>query len=436
MTDPIQLPDTKHAVRGPSSAARHMSCPASAVLEQYEENKSSIYAATGTVGHEIAAEILAEFIRTGATDMPNAESYVGRKYQLEGFDIEVDMDLADTINDYCAHVWTLIDPAAGDHLLIEQAVPVGSYTLEEGATGTADVIGLIDGGRELIVADLKTGHGHQVNAEENPQLTLYGLGSLEHVELIYPNIERVRLVIIQPPKRHFDEYHMTVEELREKGEDYKDAYYRADMANSAFGDGGVETMIKEDFFNPTSENCHFCRFKNKCPARGLAVESVVTEASGLDEFEDLTEDTKIEVTDDTDKLGEYMRVVPMIEEWCADVRSMVYEKLANGDEVDGFKLVAGRKGNRSWTDEDQVAEQLKSSRIPRSKCYNEKLMTPTQMEKALRDKPKVWEKLDELTTQADGRPTMAAEDDPRPAFTVGDDVDEFEEISSADDLIG
>ena len=81
----------------------------------------------------------------------------------------------------------------------------GTYTLvnaganyEAGATGTADCVLMSHDNTELVIVDLKTGRGYEVDATENSQLMMYASGALEYVSLLGFVPESVRVVIVQP----------------------------------------------------------------------------------------------------------------------------------------------------------------------------------------------------------------------------------------------
>ncbi|MFX6357412.1 DUF2800 domain-containing protein, partial [Acinetobacter baumannii] len=66
--------------------------------------------------------------------------------------------------------------AEGNELLVEQRVDFSEFIGVEGSFGTSDVVILTE--TEIQVHDLKYGKGVKVDAEENEQTSLYGLGAL------------------------------------------------------------------------------------------------------------------------------------------------------------------------------------------------------------------------------------------------------------------
>ena len=97
---------------------------------------------------------------------------------------------------------------------------------------------------------------------------------------------------------------------------------------------------------------------------------------------------------------------------------------------EGYKLVAGRKGNKKFSDETEAETIMRAARIKIDDMFNRKLKSPTQLEKQLKgDKPKVWTKLEALVSQADGKPVVAPDSDRRPALpATASQFDDLEDL--------
>lgn len=424
MTDIVAGKD--HAKRSPSGAKKRALCPGSVVLEADREDRPSRYAAEGTVAHAIMELCL--------TEGKNAEAYVGRVMEADGFEFEVDMAMADPVNEFVDWALSYVDPLIGDVLLVEQQVPIGHISGEEGATGTADVVGITEGGTRLVVLDLKYGRGVPVHAadeneEPNLQLSYYGLGALEDAEMLGYDIQNVTLGIGQPRLNNFDAIELTVEELRTMAVKLESAEIECDRAEEAAlaGDIGL-------FLHPGEDQCRFCKAKAVCPALlGEVVEAVSFGSVSADDFEQLD---SVEIPTGGNMLSIAMAKVGLIEDWCKAVRAECEAELFAGRPVQGYKLVQGKKGNRTWKDEAGAALVLKKSRLPVDQLYSRKLVTPTAAEKLLKDKPKLWNQLAELITQSDGQPSVAPESDKRPALDLNASLADFEDLdASGNDLI-
>jgi len=159
---------SKHAMLGPSSAYKWMTCPGSIALEQKGNYKDSVgnAAKAGTFMHHVAAMCLEQH--------KNAIDFSGYKETVEGVDFTFDKDHAGIVQIYLNHVWTYV--GHDGELFIEQELDISWLTGEKDAVGTADAIVVRNG--ELVVIDLKTGN-NAVSAVSNHQLVIYSMAALK-----------------------------------------------------------------------------------------------------------------------------------------------------------------------------------------------------------------------------------------------------------------
>ena len=428
-----------HAKRSPSGAKKRKLCPGSVVLEAGREDRPSRYAAEGTVAHSVM-ELCLEPCTQGKHEAIDAESFIGRVFSADGFEFEVDEEMADKVNEFVAHVLHHVDPAAGDVLLVEQQVPIGQITGEQGdPTGTADVVGITEGGTRLVVLDLKYGRGVRVNASNedgpNEQLCYYGLGALEEQGLLF-DIANVTLGIGQPRLDHFDTVDLTVEELREQERRLRGIEVACDAAELAAADG----TVLDEYLNPGEAQCKFCKAKAICPAlRGEVFDLVGTGQAVAEDFADLEVASKDDVAfvaemhdDKGGWLGNLMAKLPLVESWISAVRAEAEAELFAGRPVTGFKLVQGKQGNRAWKDTVEATAVLKAARLKVDQMFDQKLKSPTAMEKVLKDKPKVWAKLADHITRSPGQPSVAPESDKRAALDLTAATDDFADLGEDD----
>lgn len=71
--------------------------------------------------------------------------------------------------------------------------------------------------KKVHIIDLKLGKGVQVDAENNTQLMIYGLGMLDIAEMLF-DIETIELTIVQPRISHFSTWEISAEELHQWAE--------------------------------------------------------------------------------------------------------------------------------------------------------------------------------------------------------------------------
>lgn len=402
-----------HAKLSPSSSARWMSCPGSVVLTDGAPRTSSSYADEGTAAHFLASECL--------TLGEGAERFLGRSISItdEGAgwatisttnDFLVDADMVKHVQVYLDYIYSLVGALQGT-LFVEVPLPLHDITGEVGAQGTADAV--ILAGDEIIVVDLKYGRGEEVQAEDNSQLLLYACAARRQFELANP-FQTARLAICQPRVSSLSsEWACTVEYLDD---------FEAEVASAASTAWRMLSAEIPPAFSPEEKACRWCAAKATCQALADKVQHEV----GAD-FDNLLLAKKPEVQTDG-ALSKKMACVDLIEGWCKAVRAKVEEELLRGHPVEGWKLVQGRRGSRAWTDVEAVEALLKGMRLKVDQMYDFKLISPTAAEKVLGDSPKRWNKVQELITQSEGKPSVAPVTDKRPAIAVAPTADDFQTV--------
>lgn len=452
-----------HAVKSPSSAHRWTECTASIGMQRGLRDDGSEAARIGTCQHQMSAEIL----ERGA----DPQNYLGRKMlfwthpesESSGEDWEdtfgenPDMCLEflhevvvtqEMIDDVCKGVGFVIEhiELTGATLLVEQRVPIGQFTGEEGATGSADVI-MLDG-RTLHIDDFKYGRnrvyaydvtkpavldaaGAIVTPEvvrANLQMACYALGSLEKFGLM-GDFDQITMTIIQPPISHVSQYTCTVAELLEVQE-----YLRAKAIE----------CDTNPVFAPSEDNCHYCKARETCKARERAVFELAVEG-----FDDV--DVAVPRQVGQNELGSVYAKIGMLTDFAKDIAKRVYSELMAGRPVlrnDGtrYKLVAGKKGDRKFTDPLAVEALLKQFRLRAEQMYETKLASLTKIEGLSKSKrakkgetavppvlgPTQWAKVQALIVQPPGAPSIAHETDPRPEFDLR--TVQFDDVPEDDDL--
>jgi hypothetical protein len=392
-----------HAKLSPSGAHRWMACSGSVGLEAPFPDSSSVYAAEGTVAHDVAAQCL--------IDDRDPASFIGDVMEVDGFTFTVDKAMADYVADY---VKLVRDLAKGKTLYAESKVPIDHLTGEEGATGTSDAVIIDVADRNLSIVDLKYGMGVTVDATDNPQLMMYALGAFEMYNVLC-DFDTVSMYIHMPRLNYVAECHMSTEDLLKFADDVRAA---AD-----------KVRWEEPTFLPGEKQCRFCKAKATCPALRAEITEIVggSASATIDEFADLLPEVPDMETGDN-YLSVAMAKVGLVEDWCKGVRAEVERRLLAGQTVDGFKLVEGRKGNRKWSNEAEVEALLKSFRLRQDEMYDMSLISPTKAEKMFKSNPKRWEKVEALTTRSDGKPSVAFASDKRSEMTVQSVADDFRDL--------
>ena len=421
-----------------------MLCPGKIVLEDGAPDNTNAYAAEGTAAHQVLTWALQE-------DRP-AAAYIGRQIHLNAagkpcelvdghppaYTFEVDEEMAEHVQtcvDYC------LDLRGDDGVLFADIrVNYSTYldVAEDTAWGTADVI--IARGDELIVVDFKYGRGVEVDAERNPQMSLYGLGALQAYQSLVADFTRVRMAISQPRvKAAPSEWDCTVEELEAWGRGRARSAVGTCLTAIQYGreERPGHPKWEDLFLAPAEKACKFCKAKATCPALRDAVWTATHDGSGpatAGEFADLSvaDQEHIKVCNN-DWIGSALTKVDLIEDWCKSIRAEAERRLLAGDKVPGFKVVAGKKGNRQWRDAKVAEETLKAMRVKLEDMYDLKLISPASAEKLAKAGtigPRQWPKVQQLITQNEGKTHVAPESDSRPALVVTPVVEDFSDVTA------
>jgi hypothetical protein len=408
-----------HAILSASASHRWLACPGSIALSQGLPDTAGASAREGTAMHEVAAWCL--------TDGADAAAYIGRVIEVDGHKIEFTADMAELVQVYLDTVRGLVETTGGT-LLVEQKVDYSAVLGVQDSFGTADAIILADG--TLYIIDLKTGQ-NEVEAENNTQLQLYALGALEDFGLV-SDFETAVLMISQPTKRREpSSWEISVDDLNAFG---RKAATAAQCAASLIYTSADAEPVPEAYLVPGDEQCKYCKAKATCPAlRRHVSDTVFEDFDALDSTDPLPAPAS-PVTPDT--LAVVYAKLDLIEQWVKAMRERAYTHALAGGDLPGFKLVAGKRGARAWTDEEQAEATLKSMRLKQDEMFTFKLISPTAAEKLLKDQPKRWAKVSTLIKQSEGKPVLAPETDKRPALRMAPVSDEFGNLDSdASDLL-
>ncbi len=168
-----------HAVLSASGSHRWLNCTPSARLELEFENTTSEAAREGTAAHALCEHKLKKFLKK-RSKRPVSDYNSDEMEECTDAYAEFVMEQYEEAKKSCK------DPV----LLIEQKLDFSCYVPE--GFGTGDCIIISDD--KLHIIDFKYGQGIFVEAEHNPQMMLYALGTLEIYDALY-DIKEVSMTI-------------------------------------------------------------------------------------------------------------------------------------------------------------------------------------------------------------------------------------------------
>lgn len=371
--------ERKHALLSASSAHRWLICTPSARLEENFPDEGSEYAAEGSLAHAIA-ELK---VRKYSTVMTN------QKYSRDMKKLEADPLYQAEMQRHTDYYLDYIKGQAMSygvmpHIAVESQLDLESYIPE--GFGTADCI--IIGGNTLEVVDFKYGKGVPVSAENNPQMLLYALGALQRYAMLY-QITTVRMTIIQPRIDNSNSAEMSVDDLLYWGEGIKP------VAAKAY-DGAGEYI--------PGDHCRFCKAKATCRARA-------DKYTALQDF-----GGKLPPNLSDEEVGSILKIAENIKHWVSDLEDYALKTIVAGGEIPGWKIVEGRS-NRVIKDLDGCFAKLKADGYKEEMLYERKPITLTAIEKLV-GKQYVSDNLSDFIEKPQGKPTLAAADDTRPAMQL------------------
>ena len=384
----IKHSERAHALLSASGSSRWLNCTPSARLEEQFEDKQSEAAAEGTLAHELA-EAKVRAVTTGDKKglASTRKTIKDNKFYCE--DME---NHTDTYTGYVMEVYNE-SKARDEAAVIETEVRVNySHYVPEGF-GTVDNV--VIGGGVMDVIDFKYGKGVKVEATENPQLKLYGLGALEEYAFLH-EVGLVRLHIHQPRLDHISVFEIAATDLIDWAEEEV-------TAKAALAFDGLGEQV-------TGSWCQFCKAKAQCRALGAEALSVAKA-----DFEDpllLSDEELVDIYQKADRITRYL----------SSLGKHMLEQALAGKKWDGFKVVEGRSV-RKLKDEEAVAQILEDNNYVEEDFLIKKLQGITALEKLLTKKG-FAELLGDQVIKPAGKPTLVSADDKRQEINLASDFDD------------
>lgn len=376
----------KHAKLSASGSEKWMTCTPSAQLEDQFPDEGSEFASEGTFAHAVFEQEVLTYLERPVDPLPQKlmrfDSKELREFVAEA--VSVAIERIEAARERCN------DPV----FLVEQRLDFSPWVPE--GFGTGDLVIITD---DLVeVLDLKYGKGIFVEAQDNSQMRLYGLGAYNELAHLY-DIKRVRMTVLQPRLYNYGAEELPIQDLLDWAVD--EVVPRAKLAWDGKGD-----YVAGDHCT----SC-FCKARFTCKAR--AEQAILVAQQEFGAIEDAQPPLPESLS--MDRIAVLLPKADMVIDWFNDLKAYALKQATDQHVmVPGFKLVEGRS-NRKYKDQDEVATALKNAGVPEAIMYERSLLGITAMEKAI-GKKKFTEVLGDLIVKPEGKPTLVPETDKRPAL--------------------
>lgn len=416
-----------HSIFAASGADGWMACYAFALVNAALPDKTSEYAAYGTIAHKIASNFL-EWVFEQPD--PRAANWIGEfeeqwvpellgtEETADGFTFTCDKIMLHAV---VGHVTKCMEDSIGaDEIIIERRVDYSRYMPIPRQGGTLDFAALRSG--HCTVDDAKFGEGVKVFAKGNKQILSYCVAVIEGWDWLY-DFKTFTIRVNQPRLDHYDVWECTREDVLAHAEKMRE------WSHLGWKEGNART--------PGAKQCRWCADK-LCAARSAVLAD--TMASGfMDEppayeekaLEDHDRDLKIEMAAgeapapvdvralSTEALAWRKKMRPVVDKFYEALEEELLRRSV-GNKVPFFKRVAGR-GSNEWIDEELAAVTLGYHGVPPDAIHETKIISVKKGRDQLHArglKPKQIDKLlyggdDPVARYVPGKPVLADEDDTR-----------------------
>jgi hypothetical protein len=383
-----------HAILSASGSKKWLTCTPSARLEETFKDEDTEFSKEGSKAHELMEIALRMFffheLSAGDVSLRTVE---GRR--KAGFTAEMDAAV-ESLQARVAEVTKQLDKDKVAYtVFIEHKVDYSQWAQE--GFGTADVIVVTT--KKVWVFDLKYGKGVTVDAKENTQMMLYGLGAWADLSMAYDDIETISLNIHQPRIGNFSSWEISLTDLLAWGETVKQ---QAALAWEGIGD-----------FVPGGHcDSGFCKARFTCKARASAC---------LDASAALTRPELMTAED----IALLLPKLDSIEKWAKGMKEYA-QKTAIEESVryPGWKLVEG-KSNRYIADKNLARTRLTANGFPESDFMTKPdLVGLTALEELVGGKKAFTELMGDIIHKPAGKPTLVPASDNRPEWQGAISADE------------
>jgi hypothetical protein len=349
------------------------------------EDKGNTAAQRGTDIHQLGEMLLK------GVEVVEGRSVIREYDQASMF--YANRDMLDEAKAYVVYVNALATEADAEIIAEAKVEIIGEY----GVSGHIDAT--VINGSTIHIVDLKTGRG-AVSAEENLQMQLYALGTLDEHEMFY-DFDKVVLHVVQDNASisNTNSWETTPEDL----EDFR--VWVTERARLALQEDSVCT--------PSESACMWCKASSVCPAL----------------FEEVNETFEIIKDEPTcigiEEISLLLMRRPLFDTAMKAYSQRLLDEIKSGNDVEGYKVIRSTK-RKAWVNETEAYDKLKSwdkldDIAPRS------LLTPTQAIKLFGKDISTRKKniLDELYSTPEGDLKLVPSSAKGTPVSFTDDFDEM-----------
>lgn len=388
-----------HALLSASSAKKWIHCPPSARLEEGIPEEESPYAKEGSLAHQICELKLQKLF----TD----KNMTGRTYKSRLKKLQQDgaysPEMEGFTDEYADYVSGIAFGFPGTPFVaVEKRLDYSPWAPEGFGTGDCVIIY----GNDLHIIDFKYGKGVPVKAEGNYQLALYALGAYHEFGMLFP-VEKVHLHIFQPRIPNNSAWSTTLKELLEWGE----AVVKPAAEKAFKGEGEFRPA---DYCKGDTENyCKsgFCKAYGRCRATMERNMGLFKEA-----WDESQNRKKLPPLISWEEAGGLLKKAMFLESWVRELKGAALNEIVSGGGVPGWKAVEGRS-NRKLSDADAAFAELARAGYEEAVLYKREPIALGELEKMV-SKEHRQSILSKYTIKPQGQPTLAPEDDARPAMEL------------------
>lgn len=414
-----------HSIFAPSGSAMWLWCSGSLIANLLEEDDGSFEAAEGTVAHGLAEQWLKNGVRP--SHRVGETVIISEGEGKPEYAVVIDDVMLDHVEEYVRWCeWEEGDHFVEHRVYFTQLMPYANQD-ELDADPDAEPIPFVPQGGTadhvvcrpgvMIITDLKYGKGIYVEVKGNPQALLYALGFFYEWDWLY-DFQTITIRIAQMRMDNMAEWTITRQELLDFAE-----YVRPRAAAAWSLDAPRRVSAK---------GCQWCKVKATCTANLVALDNLayaefdlLQQEQGDEDMsmakERLREEFKLH-TAASSRLSDadLVRILEFrkpIEDWFKEIQATVENRATAGHDIPGMKLVEGRS-NRDWRSVAKTEEHLMFLGLNKGDIWETKMLSPAQIEEALRKKAKLDRKTIAIALQGydfkpPGKPTLVRESDPR-----------------------